>query len=111
MRLKAVSSLTISFDAAPAPIDNESGWPDRQTCRAIQRSLQDAWLAGRPWSLFPQTLREGRFAPRNIFTKHGVAADVAKMMIETWLSGGVLVVEMIDSHSKLKGLRVETWID
>ena len=90
-------------DQAPK---EDSNWPDTETCRRILSAITEAWFSGNPWSFSPQAKRLGRYAPRLINEQFKIAASVAESMVETWLMNNVLSVEMRDSHSKLKGLKV-----
>lgn len=111
-RIKEVSSLTVTFSAASEVYANEGdGWPERAVCRDIQRSIEAAWAAGKPWSPFPQTKNEGRFAAQRIAEAHSLPFSQAKMVVERWLLNDVLVLEQINTHSKSKGLKVAKWID
>lgn len=89
----------------------EGGWPPKDTCRQILDAMRDAWGKGAPWSSMPQTIREGRFAPRRIQRAYGTPENVARNMVEAWLENGVLRVEQCNAHSKMKGLRVVGSID
>jgi RecA-family ATPase len=81
-------------------------WPERDTCEAVLQSIEEAWASGRPWSNAVQTRSEGRYAPRHMQQRHGIAPALAEHMIEQWLMNGILTVEMRGSHSKIKGLKV-----
>lgn len=110
-RIKTATSLVIAFTDRPPADDGDSKWPDRETLKAIHGALAAAWSAGRPWSLHVQTIKDGRFGPRNIWERFNVSAKVAQMVLETWLANEVVAVEMVDAHSKLRGLKVLKWID
>jgi hypothetical protein len=88
-----------------------SAWPDKETCRRILAAIREAWAQGQPWSPWPQTKSQGRYAPRNIHSMFGINASLAQDMIETWLRSGILSVGLYDSHSKAKGLKVTGSID
>jgi hypothetical protein len=94
-----------------APKDGASGWPDKETCRRILAAIRDAWVQGKPWSPWPQTKKQGRYAPRNISSMFGIDVAVAEHMIETWLMNGVLGIDVYDSDSKMKGIKVVGSID
>lgn len=105
------SSLTLNFGGEPELSDDGVQWPSREITRDIQRSIQQAWDRGKPWSPYPQTTREGRFAIRNISQDHSLKPAVAQMVLEAWLKNDVVSLETFDTHSKSKGLKVMKWID
>jgi nucleotide-binding universal stress UspA family protein len=107
-RLKEVSSLTVAFGGEPKEGD-DGGWPPNSVCAAILKEIEGAWGRGKPWSPYPQTSKEGRYAVRNISTDFKVKAGVARMMIEAWQKNEILSLEVADAHSKAKGLRVISW--
>ncbi len=86
-------------------------WPDKETCRRILNAAREAWLRGNPWSPFPQTDREGRYAPRAISREFDVDSKTADQMIREWQRTGVMVNEIRDKNSKVKGLKVVGNID
>jgi hypothetical protein len=110
-RLQEVSSLTVKFTGDPAPTENELKWPPREVSRAVQRTINEAWMRGKPLSPYPQTGREGRYAVKNIMQEHSLPKAVVEMMLETWQASDVLSLQTMDGHSKAKGLRVLKWID
>lgn len=101
--LKQASTLVP--EAAKAAPDGDV-WPDKDTCRRILNAANEAWISGKPWSFEPQSKRSGRYAPRLINSGFGVTARLAESMIETWLMNDVLSVEVRNSDTKMKGLKV-----
>lgn len=101
--LKQASTLVPTV-AAEAP--NHTHWPDRDTCRRIVQAINEAWLSGKPWSFEPQSKRSGRYAPAIMNTSFKIAISLAENMIETWLMNDVLSVEVRNSDTKMKGLKV-----
>jgi hypothetical protein len=98
------ASLCVDKTEAPAP---QSGWPSKDACRRILDAIAEAWNKGKPWSSSYQARTTGRYAPSIMVRTFEVASlNLAKEMIETWLENGVLAIEVYDTDSKLKGLRV-----
>lgn len=101
--LKQASTLVPEVaDTAP----DQQHWPDRDTCRRILNAIEEAWVSGKPWSFEPQSKRSGRYAPAIMGTSFHLSAKLAESMIETWLMNDVLSVEMRNSDTKRKGLKV-----
>jgi hypothetical protein len=96
---------------APAPEPSENAWPDKPTCRRILQAIAQAWQDGMPWSPKPQTIKEGRWAPRMIHARFDVPSHVAEDMIQTWQDNGVLKYHFYNRHKNLKGLEVVGSID
>lgn len=101
--LKQASTL-VPLVATSAP--NQNHWPDKDACRRIVQAISDAWVSGKPWSFEPQSKRSGRYAPKLMNTSFQIAPSLAESMIETWLMNDVLSVEMRNSDTKIKGLKV-----
>jgi len=93
------------------PKETVSAWPDKETCRRILSTANDAWIKKQPWSPYPQTKAQGRYAPSVISASFKIEYGVAEHMIETWLMNGVLGIEPYDSHTKAKGIKVTGSID
>lgn len=77
----------------------------------ILREIDGAWKEKNPWSLFVQAKREGRYLPMWISRNYPLNAREAQDYIEQLLVNGFLVVDVVDSHSKKKGLRVLKYHD
>lgn len=111
-RIKEVSSLTVAFGEAAEDAETEVlKWPPRDTSRAVQRAINEAWMRGRPWSPYAQTAKEGRYAVRNIMREFSLTKPVVEMMLESWMVNEMVVVETANTTSKMKGLKVLKWID
>lgn len=105
------SSLVIGRIGGPAATDPRAAWPDKETCRRILNGVNEAWISGRPWSSAPNTKSTGRYAAKQISQHFGVSARVSESIVETWLMNNVLSVEMVNSVTKMKGLKVIGGID
>lgn len=101
--LKQASTLVPEV-ATAAPDQNH--WPDKDTCRQVVQAINEAWLSGKPWSFEPQSKRSGRYAPKIMGASFHIGPALAETMIETWLMNDVLSVEMRNSDTKMKGLKV-----
>jgi hypothetical protein len=106
-RIKPVSSLTVAWGGEPAPRESGDGWPSMSVCREIVKVIGDAWGRGKPWSPYPQTQAEGRYAPYNVARTFGVKSETVSMMITDWLANDVLTLDVFDKRSKQKGLKVQ----
>jgi hypothetical protein len=106
------SSLVASPAQEAAPEQKQpSTWPDKETCRRILSALEKAWAAGKPWSSYPHARKVGRYAPAILHSDFDIKPKTAEQMIETWLMNGVLSVEIRNSDTKLKGLKLVGRID
>jgi hypothetical protein len=83
-----------------------SAWPPREACKRILQAISTAWHSGKPWSPYPQTRKQGRYAVAIIKQQFDVSEKVAESMIDTWLNNEVLSYEMADKHAKMQGLKV-----
>ncbi|AYO83599.1 AAA family ATPase [Methylobacterium brachiatum] len=103
-----------SLVVSPAGVVEEEkapdGGPDRQKCREILDALRRAWDSGKPWSSYPQSKRDGRYMPM-LLADFGVGAKQAVHLMEAWLANGVISVEIRNTNTKTKGLKVAAGID
>ena len=104
------SLVAISLTSAPARATAGGSWPDRHTCQQILDAIKAAWASGRPWSSYPQSKKDGRYAPM-LMADWGIKGQLAQTMIEKWLTTDVLSVEVVDPKTKVKGLKVIGLID
>lgn len=109
-KLEAVSSLVVTYGGEVETEDVSSGWPTRDVCKDVLRSIDEASRAV-SWSPYPQTRSTGRYAVHNISTVHNLDFSTVKMMLEEWQRTGILAFGEVDSHSKTMGLRVAKWLD
>lgn len=104
------SSLIVQqIGNAAATRPASSGWPDRDTCKRILVDIREAWDAGKPWSTSPQS--PDRFGPRMVNVRFNIPVKIARDMLQTWLANDVLSIEIRNTDSKLKGLKVIGSID
>lgn len=94
------TSLVLDRADAP-PRDN---WPPKETLRRVLFAIEEAWLEGKPFSSAPQ-IRD-RYAPRVMHVRFDIPMKVAKEILEKWLINRVVSMEIVNSHNKLKGLKV-----
>jgi RecA-family ATPase len=106
IQLRYQDGVFVEMDGAGGRATLE--WPDIQ---AVFTEIQRAWDAGRPWSLAPQTKKDGRFLPLWAEMHLGVSARAVARLAESWLAGGYLASETRDAKAKVKGLRVVRWLD
>ena len=94
-----------------AVAEKVSSWPPKDVCKKILQAVGSAWHSGKPWSSYPQTRKQGRFAPAIIKQQFDVPEKVAESIIDAWLNNGIISYEMADKHSKIQGLKVTGSID
>lgn len=106
-----ISSLVVvPEEGLKAPAKEGKGWPDLATCRRVLNAINEAWIAGRPWSPSHVAKAYGKHAATNIAREFGASKEVAQDMVEQWQATGVLSFEASNSHTNTKGLRVLTWL-
>lgn len=72
----------------------------------VLEEIRQAWVAGKPLSNAVQTRKEGRYIGRCMAAKHGLDANAVDALVEQWLMNGVVSVEVVDKHTKVRGLKV-----
>lgn len=100
------SDGVFEVDGAPAELTSLD-WP---VIERIFEEVDRAWKAGKPWSIAPQTKRDGRYLPLWAEVQLGVQAKSVHRFVEKWMVGGFLATEMLDPKAKTKGLRVTRWL-
>lgn len=108
-RIKNASSLVVAFGENEVPQNDK--WPSREVLKSLWLGINSAWESGRPLSMHPQTIKDGRYAPRTLSATHNVSSEIVKMVVDEWLAHEVVIVETTDRHSKIKGLKTAKSID
>lgn len=104
------SSLIVERIGTPSRATTQgNGWPEKETCRRVLNAINEAWISGKPWSHAPQS--PDRFAPKVMAQRFDIPVKIARDMLEKWLINDVVSIEVRDSDSKLKGLKVVGSID
>lgn len=78
----------------------------KSMAETVLGEIREAWKARRPLSTAPQTRKEGRHVGRCMAAKHGLPAEAVEQLVEQWLMNGVVAIEMVNTDSKMKGLKV-----
>jgi hypothetical protein len=102
------SSLYFEF-TAEKPDAPRSEWPSMHVCRQILRAMSEAWDDSKPWSTQPNTRRDGRYAAV-LMARWDVEERTANIMLNDWLLNGVIEVEMRDTKTRTKGIRVINYL-
>lgn len=71
---------------------------------AVLNAMSAAWDAGEPWSKAPQA--KERYAIRRMVSDFGFDAEKADETLTLWEQTGLIVMEMRDGKSKIKGFKV-----
>jgi hypothetical protein len=101
-----VVEATVVEATVVAPPPSAGGWPSKAECQIILTAIDEAWRQGLPWSPFPQTRKQGRYAPSIMGRMFKIEPPMAAEMIETWIINKVLALEVYDTDSRSRGLRV-----
>ena len=87
-------------------VDTTTGGISRSMADTVLQEIREAWNAKRPLSTAPQTRKEGRHVARVMAAKHGLEAGAVESLVEQWLMNGVCAVEVVNSDTKMRGLKV-----
>ena len=113
MRMKKVSwpvegdewqSTLVPFLTSDRPVLREE-MDDAQVGKAFE-ALASAWIEGKPLSNAPQVRNQGRYAPSVLSKALGCSEKLVSEYVTSWLENDCLRIEMVDTDSKVKGLRV-----
>jgi len=91
--------------------ERPNAWPPRDVCKKILQAVGSAWHSGKPWSSYPQTRKQGRYAASIIKQQFDVPERTAEHMIDAWLNNQIISYEMVDKNTKMQGLKVIGSID
>ncbi|SMC42795.1 Bifunctional DNA primase/polymerase, N-terminal [Fulvimarina manganoxydans] len=84
--------------------------PPIEVCRAMLKEIDAGWTSNNPLSTAPQSKHSGRYAARYLATTFKLPQGKVQKLLEGWIDGEIIVVDMVDFHSKKRGLRVREWI-
>jgi hypothetical protein len=103
--LKSVSSLVLRTTEAASVEDDRTKLSPAQSNEML-REVGRAWEAGNPWANTHQSKREGRYLPRWMKEQFGINPKEAEGYIEELLFNGFMVIDVSNSHSKKRGLKL-----
>lgn len=85
--------------------------PSRDLCKRILNAVDEAWRQGQPLNHMPQAKKGGRYAPRVISMQFNITADMAERLIMAWIDSATVALEMFNSDTKARGLKVLQYLD
>jgi len=97
------TQTSLVLDPIDAP-DAAGKWPDQNMRDRILYAITEGWAMGKPWSSSPQSGE--RYAPRIMQVKFKIPARIGKEWMEKALIDEVLVNEIYNTESKMRGLKV-----
>jgi hypothetical protein len=107
-----LGSLVVSrIGDTAAPVKAKEAWPEKPLLREILASIDAAWRKGGSavWSEQPNS--GARYAVRILDVKWRLKSAIARDIIHQWLINGVLAVEVRDTKTHTRGLKVVGSID
>ena len=72
----------------------------------VLKDIDQRWRDGNPFSASPQS---PRYVVPAMVNTHGFSAKTARRLLAEWIANGMVAVDVVDNHSKVKGLRVLAW--
>jgi hypothetical protein len=103
-----VESIKASSSVGSLQSPTGKGYPPLDLHKRMLEHIRQAWDDGQPLHSHHSTKDQGRYAPSVLAIKFGCKEHEAKMLVEYWLAGGTIALEIMDAHSKAKGLKVIT---
>ncbi len=93
------------------PLKREKPVADTQSLEKekIERAfnlIETAWIGGQPLSSSPNTRDAGRYAPSVISKAIDVKEGMVRNYLTNWIENGLIVTDITNSNTKMKGLRV-----
>lgn len=87
-----------------------NGTPSLTTSRNILKLIDEGWSSKNPLTTAPQSKKTARYAPRFLSQHFAMRqADIEKL-IGSWLDNEIVVMDVVDTNTKKRGLRVQQWI-
>ena len=102
---------TCLVEAVEKPKDAPSDLPPMATCKAMLTFIDTAWQEKNPLSTSPQTKHSGRYASRLLAKQFSLNQGTVQRLLESWIDAAVLAVEVCNSDTKKRGLKVLDWLD
>ena len=99
------------MEAVEKPKDAPSDLPPMDTCKAMLTFIDTAWQEKNPLSTSPQTKHSGRYASRLLAKQFSLNQGTVQRLLESWIDAAVLAVEVCNSDTKKRGLKVLDWLD
>ena len=72
----------------------------------ILKLIDERWHAGNPVSASPQS---ERYVVPIMVQRFGVSKRTAKALLSDWITNAMVRIEISNSHTKIKGLKVMKW--
>lgn len=89
----------------------EDWLPPMAVCRQMLNAIHEAWEAGNPLTVAHNMKTSGRYAARVLSMQFRVDAEKVERVITSWIDSATVSVEVADSVSKKRGLKVLQWLD
>lgn len=87
---------------APDAEDNARGWPPLHVRHEILAALSEQWFKKQPWGA---ALNSARPAVRLIMSRWQLKRKSVQDLLDFWVANNVIVEEILDSKTRLKGYR------
>lgn len=94
----------------PTPAKTNADLPSRAVCEQILKAIDAAWESGNPLSTAPQSRKQGRYAARYLAQLFHLREPVVDELLASWLDNAIIIVDVHNSSSKRKGLKVIEWL-
>jgi hypothetical protein len=90
----------------PHEFEQDDGAVTPHLATAILKEIDERWRQGNPFSASAQS---PRYVGALMVKEHGLTPKTARRLLTSWVVTGMVAIEMSDTHSKAKGLRVLKW--
>ena len=81
---------------------DERGWPVKDVLREILATISEQWFKKQPWASSPNSARP---AVKLIVARWRLKREVVKDILMQWVANDVIVEEIFDSKTRVKGYR------
>lgn len=107
--LEEEQSTLVPFRAEATVTEQIETGISKQQIYETFKAIEEGWLTGKPWSIYPQNRAEGRYLPEWMHQKFGLKLSAAAALIGAWQMNGLLEMDKIDTRNGKQGLKILQW--
>jgi RecA-family ATPase len=103
----AVNTCIVTATERP---ESDDFTPSMQTCRAMQKDIEEGWDTGNPLTMARRNKNTERYAPRFFAGKYGLRPVVLENLMTKWIDNELIRTDTFDTRNKRTGLRIQKWL-
>lgn len=92
------------------PVEDDK-LPPMTVCRQMLNAIHEAWVSGNPFTVAGNMKSSGRYASRVLSSQFRVEAAKVERLLIGWIDSATVSIEMVDTTSRKRGLKVLQWLE